>query len=209
VSARPIAIAAVTCIAGAALLWGTFHTTRGDTSFWAVGYGLAAVWIVGALAVGGVRPGRVSIESIATAVAVGLGAFGVVYVAYRLLRDLPVVGDALDRVVGTADAAHVGAVLALAVVNAVAEELFFRGALGSVMSGMGSHGGRDDPWRFVAVTTVVYAVVTAASFNLALVLAALGMGALFAVVAWRARGVVAPSVCHVTWSTLMLVALHR
>jgi len=194
--------AAVACVIGAALLWGTFHTTRGDTSFWLVGYSLAAVWIVGALAVGGVRPGRTSPPVIAAAVVVGVAAFAFVYVAYRLLRDVPVMGGALDRVVGTADAAHVGAVLALAVVNAVAEELFFRGAIGSLL-------GRDEPWRFVIATTAVYALVTAASSNVALVLAGMGMGALFATVAWRARGVLASSVCHVTWSTFMLLALRR
>jgi membrane protease YdiL (CAAX protease family) len=189
-------------VVGAALLWGTFHTTRGELSFWLVGFALAAVWFAGAFVVGGVGVGRTSATAVAAAVGTGVAAFGFVYLAYRLLRDVPWVGDALDRVVGTADAAAVWAVLALAVVNAVAEEVFFRGALGTVI-------GREDRWRFVVGTTVVYALVTAASANVALVLAAVGMGALFAVVASLAGGVVAPALCHVTWSTLMLLALPR
>jgi membrane protease YdiL (CAAX protease family) len=195
------AISAV--VLGAALLWATFHTERGSTAFWLVGYALAAVWVVGAAAVGGVRPGRASVAPLLASVGVGIAAFGVVYASSRLLADVPVLGGALDRVEGTADAAHVGAVLLLAVVNAVSEELFFRGALASMVRPS------DAAMRTILTTTVVYALVTAASLNVALVLAAVGMGLLFAVLAWWSRGVIAPSVCHVVWSTLMLVALHR
>jgi membrane protease YdiL (CAAX protease family) len=187
---------------GAALLWGTFHTPRGEAGFWAVGFGLAAVWILGAVLAAPVTLGRRRPVVLAGAAVVGVGAFGVVDLAYRLLRDVPLLSGALDRVVGTADAAHVVAVLALAVVNAVAEEVFFRGAVTSLV-------GRGDPRRAVLASTLLYGLVTAASLNVALVIAALGMGLVFAVVRWWARGVVAPAVCHVTWSVLMLLAIHR
>jgi membrane protease YdiL (CAAX protease family) len=193
---------AATLVAGAALLWGTFHTARGEVAFWLVGFGLAAVWIFGGLVAAPVHLGRRGPVVLGGAAGLGAGAFAVVYLAYRLLRDVPVLSGALDRVVGTAHAAHVGAVVALAVVNALAEEVFFRGALVSTL-------GRGDPRRTVLVSSAVYGLVTVASLNVALVIAAVGMGAVFALVAWVARGVLAPAVCHVTWSVLMLVALHR
>ena len=72
---------------------------------------------------------------------------------------------------------------------------------------------RNGSWsggrRAVVGSTLLYGLVTAASLNVALVIAALGMGFVFAVVRWWARGVVAPAVCHVTWSVLMLLAIHR
>jgi membrane protease YdiL (CAAX protease family) len=93
-------------------------------------------------------------------------------------------------------------VLALAVVNAVAEEVFFRGAVVSLV-------GRGDQRRAVVGSTLLYGLVTVASLNVALVIAALGMGLVFAVVRWWSGGVVAPATCHATWSVLMLLAIHR
>ena len=56
----------------------------------------------------------------------------------------------------------------------------------------------------------MYVVVTAATGNLALVIAAAVMGALFSLFErLSTRGVLAPIVTHLTWSTLMVLALPR
>lgn len=196
--------ALVIAVVGAALLWGTFHAARGSAAFWIVGYALAAVWVLGSFAVARVEAGSTDPRTIGVAAGAGVAAFVVFYGAYRLLREIPVISGALHGVVGTADAAHVVPVLVLAVVNAVAEEVFFRGAVFSLIASRTD--GRGDA---VIWSTVIYAVVTAASFNVALVIAAVVLGALLAMVRQWAGGVVAPAITHVVWSTLMLLALHR
>ena len=84
---------------------------------------------------------------------------------------LPVIADALDSVLAKADAGPVALVLGIALVNAVAEELFFRGALHAAF----------ERHRPVLVTTACYVIVTATTGNLALVVAAAVMGSLFSV----------------------------
>ena len=59
--------------------------------------------------------------------------------------------------------------LAIALVNGVGEELFFRGALYAALP----------PRSAVFGTTIVYVCVTAVTFNVALVIAALVMGTIF------------------------------
>jgi uncharacterized protein len=87
----------------------------------------------------------------------------------------------------------------VALVNGLAEELFFRGAL---YSAFGRH-------RPVLWSTLAYVAVTAASGNLMLTLAAAAMGTLFALERRATRGILAPTVTHVVWSTLMIFFLPR
>jgi membrane protease YdiL (CAAX protease family) len=84
-------------------------------------------------------------------------------------------------------------------VNGAAEEVFFRGALHSAF------GGRDA----ARDATIVYVLVTVATLNLALIAAAAVMGTVFALERMSTRGVLAPILTHLTWSTLMLLALPR
>jgi hypothetical protein len=55
----------------------------------------------------------------------------------------------------------------------------------------------------------LYVVVTSATGNVALVIAAVVMGAVFSLERLSTRGVLAPMVTHVTWSTLMVLGLPR
>ena len=82
-------------------------------------------------------------------------------------------------------------------VNGIAEELYFRGAM---YAGVGRR-------HAVAVTTVVYTLVTATSGIPLLVLAAALVGL---VVAFQRRvtgGILGPTVTHLTWSLGMLFLL--
>ena len=65
------------------------------------------------------------------------------------------------------------------------------------------------PRAAVASTTIVYVLVTAFTLNVALVVAAIVMGTIFAFQRRATRSVLAPVVTHLTWSTLMLLALPR
>jgi hypothetical protein len=57
--------------------------------------------------------------------------------------------------------------------------------------------------------TALYALVTVATLNLALVAAAVVMGVVFTAERQATRGVLAPIITHVTWSTLVLFLLPR
>ena len=129
----------------------------------------------------------------------GVAAFVVFLAAYLVARHLPVVGPALDGVLATADAGATALVLFVALLNGAGEELFFRGALHAALV----------PHRPAIATTFVYVVVTTATGNVALIIAAVVMGALFSLERLSSRGVLAPMLTHLTWSTLMVLALPR
>lgn len=201
----------VTLAVGVALLAGTLAVRPGSPAFFALGFALAAVWVVGSVlsgplhlghsvrpqgAAGGSTPGR---RAVAAPIVLGVVAYAVFLALYLLVRDLPVLEGALDGILERADAAALGLVLALALANAVAEEVFFRGALPEALGGA----------RAPVVATAVYVVTTVAGRNLALVAAAAVMGTLFMLERLATRGVLAPMLTHVTWSTLMLLALPR
>ena len=88
-------------------------------------------------------------------------------------------------------------VAVLTAVNGVAEELYFRGAL---YAGVGRR-------HAVAVTTVVYAAVTAASGIALLVLAAAVVGVVVGLQRRVTGGILGPVVTHLTWSLGMLFLL--
>ena len=106
---------------------------------------------------------------------------------------------ALDNVLAKADAGPIALVLLVALLNGAGEELFFRGALHAAM----------EPHRPALLSTAAYVAVTAATGNVALVVAAVVMGTVFSLERLSTRAVLAPVVTHLGWSTLMLLALPR
>ena len=130
---------------------------------------------------------------------VGVAAFAAFLAAYLVVRHLPLVGPAVDGVLATADAGPTALVLFVALVNGAGEELFFRGALHAAL----------EPHHPAVATTMLYVVVTAATGNVALVIAAAVMGTLFTLERLSTRGVLAPMITHLTWTTLMVLALPR
>jgi uncharacterized protein len=136
-------------------------------------------------------------RNVQAAVVLGGLAFGAFLGASLVARHVPGVDGALDSVLATADAGPTALVLAIAIVNAVAEERFFRGALPVALAGN----------HRIAVTTAVYVLITLATLNIALVVAAAAMGTVFMLERQATRGILAPTLTHVTWSTLILLAL--
>lgn len=198
---RRRAATGVTLVVGTALLAATLRMPTGW--FTALGLLVAATWIVGALLSGPIPIRRSSPSAggavVVPALAVGVAAF-LAFVAARFVgQHLPVVSGALDDVLATADAGPVALVLVVGLVNGVAEEVFFRGALHAAF----------EPHRPALVSTVIYVVVTAATGNIALVAAAAVMGTIFSLERLATRSVLAPIITHVTWSTLVLLALPR
>lgn len=194
---------AVTLVVGTGLLAATLRVPNGSGWFTGLALLVAATWIVGAMLSGPIRirpPPPAGVRTVALpAVAVGVGAFVVFLVAHVVGRRLPIVSDALDSVLATADAGPMMLILVVALVNGVAEELFFRGAIHAAL----------EPRRPALTSTIVYVAATAATGNVALVAAAVVIGSILSLERLSTRSVLAPMITHVTWSTLVLLVLPR
>lgn len=129
-----------------------------------------------------------------TPVATGAGAFGLFYAAALVSRRIPVLDQALSRVLRFADDGSTPLVVLTACANGVAEEVFFRGALYAAV---------DERYAALA-STAVYTSATVATRNPALVLAAGVMGTLFTLQRRASGGIQASTLTHLTWSVLML-----
>jgi membrane protease YdiL (CAAX protease family) len=199
---RARVVAAATLLVGAALLALALRLRRGSPEFYAVTLLVATTWTLPSVLVRPPRArGRTLSNEAAAGALVGALMFGVFVVAAAIGRHIGVIADAIDRILRKADGGPVVAVLAVALLNGVAEELFFRNTL---IVALGTQ-----RRRAYLVAFVLYVVVTAVSGNTALTLAAVVMGAVFAIERWRTGNLVAPVATHLVWSTLMILAFPR
>jgi uncharacterized protein len=201
--ARHRRIVTATGIGGAGLLGTSLSTKAGSPQFYLLTMGVAGTWAAGALSSepipldmtqgwDGARC-RVMAKSVLT----GAGAFGIFYGAARLARHIPPLNRAIGGVLHYVDDGSTRLVLLTACAAAVAEELFFRGALWSLVQD--SHP--------VAKTTLAYAATTATTRNPALMLAGAATSVLFGLQRRESGGILAPALTHLTWSLLMLCYL--
>lgn len=197
---RDVAIGAALAV-GAVLLAATVRVAPDSTWFTVLALSLAANWAVGARAAGPIQVRPISQRSwqivVLGSAAVGFVAYVVFLAAYLVARNIPVTSAALDSVLDTRTERGL-IVLVIAALNGLAEELFFRGALFRLVS--------HQP---IARTTALYVAVTSATGNIALIVAAAVMGVVFALERRDTGSVLSPVITHVTWSTLMLLALPR
>ncbi len=190
-------------LGGTALLGISLSTKPGSPRFYILTMGLASTWAAGAISSGPLplrRPGaRGNARLVAMPVLTSTGAFGLFYGAARLARHLPRLNRAVGNVLSYADRGSMPLVLLTASANAVAEELFFHGALWPAPQ-------QPHP---IATTTLAYAAATTATRNPALVLAGTATSILFGLQRHATGGVLAPALSHLTWSILMLTCLPR
>ncbi len=85
----------------------------------------------------------------------------------------------------------------ITVVNGVAEEIFFRGALYTAL-------GRYHP---VVISTILYVCATITSGNLMLGFAAIILGTVCALERRASGGVLAPVLTHFVWGLIMVLVL--
>lgn len=193
-------VVAAFSVAGAGLLGASLSTKPGSPRFYVLTLGVAATWVTGGFASGPLHLGRtVSRDQrlrrpVLTPVVTGVAAFGFFYGCALVCTRIPLLRHAIARILTFADEGATPLVALTACANAVAEEVFFRGALYAAI-GEG---------RQVAVSTGVYTVATVATRNPALVLAAAAMGGLFGLQRRATGGIQAPILTHLTWSVLML-----
>ena len=198
--ARRRRVVTVTGIGGAGLLGISLSTRPGSPQFYLLTMGLAGTWAAGALSSGplplGTAQGQRGVHRrpVVMPVLTGAGAFGLFYGAARLARHIPPLDRAIGSVLDYADHGSTPLVLLTASANAVAEELFFRGALWSLVE-------ESHP---LATTTLAYATTTTMTRNSALVLAGTATSVLFGLQRRTSGGILAPTLTHLTWSLLML-----
>ncbi|WP_433617972.1 lysostaphin resistance A-like protein [Dactylosporangium sp. CA-139114] len=195
-------VVAVTLVVGAALLGWSLTIRPGDPLFYATTLAVAATWVAGSLLSGRLHLGRILYRDrlhrpVLTPIATGLLVGGVFVAGALVVAHIPPLRDFTGEVL---DHARYGAIVPITVVtllNGLAEEVFFRGALFAAI-------GRRHP---VLISTVVYALATIATANPMLVFAAAVLGTVLGLQRRASGGILAPILTHVTWSMVMLFAL--
>jgi len=123
---------------------------------------------------------------------------GVCLVGGLIAREIPGVREFVTRVLDFANYGPLLLVVFITVINGLAEELYFRGALYTALA-------KTYP---AVISTVIYVVATTATTgNPMLGVAAIILGA---VCAWERRatgGVLAPMLTHFFWGLVMVLAL--
>jgi uncharacterized protein len=199
-------VSGVVVLVGAVVLGYLLNVDPTDTGrFSAAALVLAAVWAIGAFASGPLHLGRIGhpaepdlaaprpvvqplLIGAALAIVFVLGAF--------VVREIPWLDDQVGKVLAHAQQGSALVLLIVTVINGIAEELFFRGALYAAI-----------PRNQIVWTTVAYTVATLATGNVMLGFAAILLGAVVGLQRRASGGILAPILTHLVWSVTMLYAL--
>lgn len=189
-------------VVGAAVLGLSMRRQPGELTFYWLTLTLAAVWAGGALFSGPLHLGGIcwrgrNQRPVITGTTIGLLLGGVFVLGGLVAKQIPPVSAPIIRVLQFASHGSLLVVVVIAVVNSIAEEMFFRGAIYTAL-------GRCYP---VIVSTIVYISAIMASGNLMLGFAAIILGT---VCAWERRstgGVLAPILTHLVWALMMVLVL--
>lgn len=195
-------VVAITLAVGATLLGLSFSVQQGDSAFYPLTFGLAVTWTLGSLLSGPLHLGHILLggrlrRPIITPIAVGLLLATLFVLGALLVRTIPSLVRLTEDVLGYARLGNPWIIVMLTLINGVAEELFFRGAL---FAAIGMR-------HAVLISTVLYASTTVAGGNPLLVFAAAVLGTVVALQRRASGGILAPILTHITWSLTMLFVL--
>lgn len=196
-------VAGITLVVGAVVLALALRIPAGDPLFYWATLLLAAVWAGGALAsgrlwlgTGHTREGGLG-RPVVQSLSLGLLLLGLFLAGAFIVPAVPALSEPVQELLDHARYGSLALVAVITAINGLAEELYFRGALYSAV-------GRRNA---VAVTTVVYALVTAAGGIALLVLAGLAIGLVTGLQRRVTGGILGPIITHLTWSLGMLFLL--
>jgi hypothetical protein len=200
-------VCAVTLAVGSFMMAWTLRTVRtspADPVLYAAVLGLGTTWVVGTLLSGKVylgsgnrRNGGSGSRAIVHSLLLGLVLTAVFLAGSAVVAAIPALRDPLVGLLADVQLGMLPMVVVLFVLNAIAEELFFRGGLYAAIGGQ----------HEVLITTFVYALSTVPTGIPVLVA---GSAVLGAAVGFQRRvtgGVLGPIVTHLTWLTGMMLLL--
>jgi len=195
-------VVAITLVVGATLLGLSFSTAPGEPAFYPLTIGLAATWAIGSLVSGPLHLGHIQFRGVLrrpviAPIAVGLLLAGLFVLGALVFRRVPFLTGLTEDVIGYARYGILPVVVIITIVNGVAEELFFRGAL---FAGIGVR-------HPVTISTLLYTFATIGTGNPVLVFAAALLGTVVGLERRASGGVLGPILTHITWSTAMLFLL--
>ncbi|BBY02143.1 CPBP family intramembrane glutamic endopeptidase [Mycobacterium seoulense] len=195
-------IVTLTLLVGAAVLGFSLRRHPGESSFYWLTLALAGVWVAGGLVSGPLHLGGIcwrgrNQRPVITGTTIGLLLGGVFVIGGLIAREITPVAEWITRVLEYAHHGWYPVIVAITLVNGVAEEVFFRGALYTAL-------GRYHP---VMISTVLYACATLASGNPMLGFAAVILGTVCAFERRATGGVLAPMLTHLVWGLIMVLAL--
>jgi uncharacterized protein len=196
---RRLVVSVVTLLIGTALLGYSLQSPAGSRQFYVSAAVLAVVWLVGGLLAGPQQLGGHSRRQLGLPIVVGVAAFAVFAAGAWIVSGIGPLHHAVNDVIGRADTGSRVAVVAITVVNGIAEEVFFRGAYYRLFN----------PHTAPLWTVVSYVLVTAAAGNVMLVLAGALMGTIWSLERRATGGILASSLTHITWSVLVIFLLPR
>jgi len=194
-------VAAVVVLVGAAVLGWSLRLEPGGTTFYVAAVVLAGVWAAGAFLSGRLHLGRIAegeafVRPILAPVMLGLLLVGVFVLGSLVVREIDQLATYVSSVLAYADEGSLTVLAVITLVNGIAEELFFRGAMYAAI-----------PRHPVLWTTLAYVVATLATGNVMLGFAAIVLGAVCGLERRASGGILAPILTHVTWSLSMLFLL--
>lgn len=195
-------VVVVVLVIGATLLGFSLNRPPGDDSFFLLTLALAAVWSLGAFVSGPLHLGCVRFRGrnrrpVITGTVIGVLLGAVFIVGGLVAREIEPVRDYVVRVLEFANYGALWLVVLITVINGLAEEMFFRGALYTAL-------GRFHP---EVVSTLVYAVAVSATGNPMLGFAGIILGAVCAYERRITGGVLAPMLTHFFWGLVLVLAL--
>ncbi|WP_454301583.1 CPBP family intramembrane glutamic endopeptidase [Salana multivorans] len=197
-------VVVITLLAGASVMGWALRIAPGDRLFYPATLLLAAVWLIGAFGSGPLRLGRArtragGAEGRAVVQSLALAALllAVFLAGALVVARIPALRTGVEELLDHARFGALGIVLVITLLNGIAEEVFFRGALFAALPER----------RAVPVSAVVYALAVVPTGIPLLVLAAAVLGLVTGLQRRVTGGVLGPIVTHVCWSSGMLFLL--
>jgi uncharacterized protein len=196
-------VAVITLAVGALVLGWALRIEPGDELFYVATLTLAGVWLIGALASGQLHLGHAhtrrgeQARPIVQPIVLGLALLGIFCAGALVVARVPFLRDPVQDLLDHARFGSLALVAVITAVNGICEELYFRGAL---YAGVGRR-------HAVLITTLVYALVTAASGIPLLVFAAAFLGVVVGLQRRVTGGILGPIITHLIWSLGMLFLL--
>jgi membrane protease YdiL (CAAX protease family) len=196
-------VVTIVLVLGAAALSLALHKHPGEAAFYWWSLALSGVWALGAfvsgpLHLGGARWRGRNQRPVVSGSTIGLLLGGIFLLGGLIVREVPAVAELISRLLRYSDQGSWRLTLAIALLAAIGEELFYRGALYTAL-------GRHHP---LLISTVIYALATlASSQNPMLAFAAIVLGTVCALERRATGGVLAPILTHFVWTLVVLLGL--